>query len=117
MLGGTSDISQLCDHGFYDWVIFRYNPIQCPHEKPVLSRYLGTAIDFGPEIIAKIMKANSKVVHHSTYRGIKEDYKSNQAHVYLRKEFNDSIRDRFGPDILLDNVPDVNLEDTPLYDM
>ena len=68
MLGGTSDISQLCDHGFYDWVIFRYNPIQCPHEKPVLSRYLGTAIDFGP-------------------------------------------------DILLDNVPDVNLEDTPLYDM
>ena len=28
MLGGTSDISQFCEHGFYDWVMFRDNPIQ-----------------------------------------------------------------------------------------
>ena len=26
--GVTSDISQFCEHGFYDWVMFRDNPIQ-----------------------------------------------------------------------------------------
>ena len=30
MLGGTSDISQFCEHGFYDWVIFSDEPIQYP---------------------------------------------------------------------------------------
>ena len=33
------------------------------------------------------------------------------------KEFNYSIRDIFGPNILPDDFPDVNLEDTPLYYM
>ena len=27
-LGGTSDIIQLCENGFYDWVMFRYKMIQ-----------------------------------------------------------------------------------------
>ena len=27
ILGRTSDISQLCEHSFYDWVIFRDKPI------------------------------------------------------------------------------------------
>ena len=66
---------------------------------------------------AKIMKANSETVHRSTYRGLEEDEKSNQAHISLRKELNNSIRDRSGLEILPHNFPDVNLEDTPLYDM
>ena len=32
MLGGTSDISQFYYHGFYDWVMFRDDPIQYPDE-------------------------------------------------------------------------------------
>ena len=62
ILGGTSDISQLCEHGFYDWVMFRDEPIQYPDENPVLGRYLGTAIDVGPEMTDNIMKANGEFV-------------------------------------------------------
>ena len=61
-MGGTSDTSQLYKHGFYDWVMFRYNPIQYPNKNPVLGRYLGPATDVGPEITAKIMKGNGEVV-------------------------------------------------------
>ena len=39
--GGNSDISQLCDHGLYDWDVFRYESIQYPDENLVLGRYLG----------------------------------------------------------------------------
>ena len=56
-------------------------------------------------------------MHRSTYRGLKEDEKSNQSHISSRKEFNSTIREIFGPEISLDEYPDVNLENTPLYDM
>ena len=78
---GTSDISQFCEHGFYDWVMFRDNPIQYPDENPVLGRYLGPAIDAVPAMTDTIMKANGGVVHRSTYRGLKEDEKYNQYHL------------------------------------
>ena len=71
MPGVTSYIIQLYEHGFYDWVMFRDKTIQCPDKNPVLVRYLGLAIDVGPEITAKIMKANIEVVHCLKYRGLK----------------------------------------------
>ena len=87
MLDGNFDISQFCYLGFYDWVMFRDEPIQCPHENPVLGRYLVPAIVVGPEMMANVMKANGEVVHHPTYRGLKEDKNSNQYHISLRNEF------------------------------
>ena len=37
--------------------------------------------------------------------------------ISLRREFDNSIREIFRPDISLDDFPGVNLEDAPLYDM
>ena len=62
MLGGTYDISKLCEHGFYDWFMFREDRIQYPDENPVLGRYLVLAIDVGPEMTSKIVKSNCEVV-------------------------------------------------------
>ena len=71
MLGGTSDISQFWEHGFYDWVMFRDEPIKYPDKNPLLSRYLGPEMDVDPEMIAKTMRGNGEVVHQSTYSGLK----------------------------------------------
>ena len=116
ILGGTSGISQFYEHGFYDWVIFCDEPIQYPDENPMLGIYLVPEIDVSPSMTAKIMKANVKLVHLSKYRGLKEDEKYNQVHVSLRKDFNNMIRELFGPDISPDDFSDVHLEDTPLYE-
>ena len=78
---------------------------------------MGPSIDIGPEMMAKIMKSNMEVVHCSTYRGLKEDRNSNQAHTSLRKYLDNSIRDRYGPENFPDGFPNVNFEDTPLYYM
>ena len=40
MLGVTNDISQLYEHWFYCWVMFREYPIQYLNENPVLGSYL-----------------------------------------------------------------------------
>ena len=85
ILGGTSNINQFYDHGFYYWVMFRYNLIQYPDKNPVLDRYLGPAIDVGPEMTDNIMKGNGDVVHPSTYRGLKEYEWINQAHIYFKE--------------------------------
>ena len=65
MLGGTSDICQFCEHGFYNWVMFRDKPIQYADKHTVLGKYLGT-IDVGTEMKAKFMNRDGKVVHRST---------------------------------------------------
>ena len=62
---------------------------------------------------AKIMKSNGEFVHSLIYLGLKEDNKSNQYHILLSKEFDNSIRDRLGTHISPDNFPDINLEDVP----
>ena len=42
---------------------------------------------------------------------------TNKAHTLLRKDFDSNIREIFGIDLSPDDFPDVNLEDTPLYEM
>jgi hypothetical protein len=41
MSGETSDISQFCEFAFYDWIMFRDQPVAFPDDNPVLGRYLG----------------------------------------------------------------------------
>ena len=97
--------------------MFRDEPIPYPDNNPVLVRYLGLSIDIGPEMTDNIMKVNGEVVHRSAYRGLKEYQWTNQAHISLSREFDSNIKDRFGLDISPDNLPDVNLDDTPLYEI
>ena len=71
MLGRTSYIRQFFKHIFYDWVMFRDEPIEYPDKNPVLGRYLGAAIDVCSAMTSNIMRANSEVVNRSKYCGLK----------------------------------------------
>ena len=66
MSSGTSDISQFYNNGFYDWVMFRDEPILYSIEKPVLDRYFGPEIDVGPEMTSNTMKGDGEFLHWST---------------------------------------------------
>ena len=79
--------------------------------------HLVPAGDVGPASITNILNTDREVVHRYTYRGLKEDEKSNLSHTSFRKEFDNSIREIFGPEISQDDFPDINLEGTPVYDM
>ena len=79
--------------------------------------HLVPAGDVGPATRANTINTNREVVHRYTYRGLKEDEKSNLSHISFREEFDNSIREIFRPDISPDDFPDVNLEGIPLHDM
>ena len=68
--GETSDISQFCEFAFYDWIMFRDQPVAFPDDNPVLGHYLGIAINVGPALTAKILKANGEVIYRSTYHAL-----------------------------------------------
>ena len=113
MSGETSDISQFCEFAFYDWIMFRDQPVAFPDGNPVLGRYLGPAIDVGPALTAKILKANGEVVYRSTYRALTDKELANAAHVCRRVEFDLNILDKFGPETTPDDFPDLDIPDTP----
>ena len=73
MSGETSDISQLCELGWYEWSKFRDVAAPFPEDKPVLGRYLGPSVDIGPAMTAKFLKHNGQVIHTSTYRSLTTD--------------------------------------------
>jgi len=117
MSGETADISPFCELSFYEWVMYREPSklVQFPDKNPTLGRYLGVAIDVGPAMTAKILKANGEVVHRSTYRGLTEKEVNNAAHIAQRDEFDASIAEKWGADCTPEDFPDVALEDTPHY--
>ena len=116
MSGETSDISQFVELEFYQWVMFRDDPIQFTGDNPVLGRYLGPALYAGTEMIAKIMKENGGVVHRSTYDSLPESEARNLAHISRRETFDKNISVKLGPDFSPDDFSEINLEDTSLYD-
>ena len=113
--GDTADISQHCQHGWYEWLKFRDTPASFPTPKMQLGRYLGPSIDVGPAMTAKILKANGQVVHRSTYRALTEDEWASSEEANERAAFNKSVEDKLGPkmnpeDLVADDIETTTYE-------
>jgi hypothetical protein len=113
MSGETSDISQFCEFAFYDWIMFRDQPVAFPDDNPVLGCYLGPAIDVGPALTTKILKANGEVIYRSMYHALTDVERANAVDVCRRVEFDLNILDKFGPETTPDNLSDLNIPGTP----
>jgi hypothetical protein len=61
--------------------MFRDQPVAFPDDNPVLGRYLRPAIDVGPALTTKTLKANGEVVYRSAYRALTDVEQANAAHV------------------------------------
>ena len=64
--GETANISPFALFIWYEWVMHHDTSIPFPKEQLVLGRDLGPAIDIGPAMTHKILKANGKIVYRST---------------------------------------------------
>jgi hypothetical protein len=72
--GSTTDISEIAEFEFYQWIYFRDVNASYPEDEEVLSRYLGPAApDIGPAMCMNILKKNGKLVERSTLRALKTE--------------------------------------------
>jgi hypothetical protein len=66
----TSDISELCEFEWYQWVKFRDQVTLFPLEDEILGRCLCPAANIGPVMCMHILKANGNVVIRTTLRSL-----------------------------------------------
>ncbi len=99
-----------------DWVYFYDNAVSFPDEKWKLGRWLGPSVDIGPAMTAKILQANGKPVHRSTYRALNEQELVDPVEIAKWKEFDESIRAKLGDGLTWEDLPDdVETPQYPLY--
>ncbi len=84
MTGNTANISHIAEFGWYDWVMFRDNKSSFPDDKLILGCYLGSAIDTGSALTAKILKSNSIFVCRSTLRHLTDEELNSPVHTDMR---------------------------------
>ena len=117
--GDTADISAIALFGWYEWVMFRDTSATYPDDKMVLGRDLGPAIDIGPAMTRKVVKANGEVVYRSTVRSLTSDEMMDETHKKAREEFTSSINKKLGESFKYEDFStDPELEDlgTPIYE-
>jgi hypothetical protein len=115
MSGETSDISQLCELSWYEWLKFRDGAASFPQDKQVLGRYLGPSIDIGPAMTAKILKANGSVIHTSTYRPLTPDEIAQPDEIKARQSFDKSVEIKYGQATMPGDIADDEVE-TPFFE-
>ena len=87
MNGETTNITQLCEFGWYDWVYFHDNAVTYPDDKWVLGSWLGPSIGVGPMLCAKLLKGNGQRVYRLSYRHVTEDEVNYPEEVKKRDDF------------------------------
>ncbi|KAI2506149.1 Reverse transcriptase (RNA-dependent DNA polymerase) [Fragilaria crotonensis] len=117
--GETADISPLAQFKWYEWVMFRDTSVTYPDDALVLGRDLGPAIDIGPAMTRKILKANGQVVYRSTVRSLTPDEMADTTAKAARDKFTESVNAALGEAFKYEdfvNDPELEAFDTPIYD-
>ena len=116
MMGDTAHIKTIAINRWYDWIKL-YDPVgnSFPEDNYYLGRYLGPAIDIDPALTAKILKANGEVVHRPTYQSLTaQDLKNEED---LQRNFDKKIEEKIGTKETVKCFDDMNMEETPIFQM
>jgi hypothetical protein len=85
----------------------------------VLGRDLGPAIDIGPAMMRKVLKANGKVVYRSTVRALTPDEMADETMTKEREKFNDAVEKALGDSFKYEdfsNDPELESLGTPSFE-
>ena len=96
MNGMSSDIIDICEFEFYEWVMFNDSQATFPETKFHVRRWLGPAVDVVSASTYKILKSNGQVVPRSTIRHLTLDELTNTDHIAMTKDFDDNSIQKIG---------------------
>ena len=118
MSGQTADISPWALFAWYEWVYFHDGAISFPEDSEVLGRDLGPALDMGPAMSRKILKANGEIIVRQTVRALTPDEWNSPTEKGKRSDFDVAIREQLGPGFVYNDETEVlHLEyDTLVYE-
>jgi hypothetical protein len=94
--GETTDMSNIAEYSWYEWVNFRDTAAKFPVSKIQLGRYLGAAIDIGPAMERKILEKNGSVMYITSVRPLTPDEIQFPTEKKECEEFDIAIEKKFG---------------------
>ncbi len=97
MTSNTTNISHICEFGWYDWVMFQDNLSAFPDVKLILGQYLGLATDVSSALTTKILKSNGQTVCRSTLRHLTGKEIHCPINLETRRVFDETVASHLGP--------------------
>jgi hypothetical protein len=104
--GETADICNIAESGWYEWVKFRDTAASFPVSNIQLGRYVGAAIDIGPSMSRKILKANGQVLYRTSVRSLTADEVQSPTEIAERLNFYISVEEKNGKSMLTSDFKD-----------
>ena len=101
MKGSQADISEICEFGWYDWIMLNDSPTTFQDDKEILGRYLGPAPDIGSALTDKLLKPNGEVICRSNFRQLTPEEIQSPVHQELRKKIMSLLQSYWGQQPLL----------------
>ncbi len=114
MSGETADISQFCELAWYNWIMYCPGTIDYPDKPLNLGKYLGSAINVGPAVSAKILQHNGKVVYRSTYCPLTVEEQANPVVQKDMATINETDEECLGAKLTRAKLEEVGVPNTPV---
>ena len=105
MTGQPTDISNISEFKFYEWVKYRKQGVQFPFPSYQLGRCLGPSIDQGSRMSQHVLTHKGTVMPIQTLRRLTPAEVNSPFEIEKRNEFDKFIRKRFGNSISPPNTP------------
>lgn len=113
--GTESDISNICQFGWYEWVYFRDKSPEFPLPHERLGRALGPAINAGNEMAQWVLTLNGEIIPRQTCRPLKTEEIHSPTEQRKRDAFDESIRHLMGDSLRNVVQPDDKNDDTYVF--
>ena len=101
MTGQPTDISAICEFGWYQWVIYRLEGEKFPFQHQRLGRVLGPARSAGTAMSQWVMTASGDVMPIQTLRALTNSENNSPTMKERKRDFTRFIKEKFGNSIKL----------------
>ena len=118
MSGQTADISPFAAHGWYQWIKYYDTVHGYPEHKEILGQWLGPAVDIGPAMTSKVLKANGQVIYTSTYHALTDDEMANPEEAKACQAFDTAVATKLGAPMSKNDLAPEGIDaDTPTFEL
>ena len=95
LMGKPTDITSICEFGWYNWLIYRVEGHNIPFQHKLLRRALGPSNNSRSAMSKWVLTGTGNIMPIQTMRHLKPDERSSPVIIKRMKEFDDHIKNKY----------------------
>ena len=118
MKGQTTDISNLAEYEWYNWIVYLKKMADYPEFKECYGRWLGPAIVVSYSMTARILQENGHVIYTGTHQPLTQEEKDSHSKQRIWDNINNNICNRLGEPVTNVMLAEANIDtETPTFEL